>query len=298
MPGQDESGNSEAVRMLLGDYPATAALKDGRVGAAGLDLRFAPERVPQEAFKRFIREEAFDIGELAIVSYLQAKAMGYPLVLLPAVVLGRFNHAFIGYNSAFGELTPDMLAGRRVGVRSYSVTTGVWVRGILAEEYGVDLDAVEFVSFEDAHVPGYVPPDNVRPAPPGKTIVQMLLDGEIDAAIVGPDLYRHPGIRPLIADPEAAEKAWHRKHGIVPINHMIAAHEDFVRDNSGMVKTMLELLAKSRELAEGHGPDLLPMGEEVDRKALERIIRYAFQQKLIPQPVPVEDLFAWMENRL
>ncbi|HYS50993.1 MAG TPA: phosphate ABC transporter substrate-binding protein, partial [Burkholderiales bacterium] len=134
-----------AVRTLLGDYPVTLALKKGEVKSSSVSLEFADVKTPSTAFKRVVRSLEFDCAELAIVTFLMAKAHGKPLVLLPAVVLARFQHPHIVYNIERGPLAPDDLAGRRVGTRSYTVTTSTWLRGILANEHGVDIDRVKWV---------------------------------------------------------------------------------------------------------------------------------------------------------
>src|SRR6266481_6546918 len=123
-----------AVRTLLGDYPVTLALKKGEVKSSSVSLDFADVKTPSTAFKRVVRNLEFDCAELAIVTYLMAKAHGKPLVLLPAVVLARFQHPYIVYNAERGALGPSDLTGRRIGIRSYTVTTVAWIRGILAEQ--------------------------------------------------------------------------------------------------------------------------------------------------------------------
>jgi hypothetical protein len=125
---------------LLGDYPGTRALRRGDVTSPLVRLAFADVKSASAGFKRAVRDLEFDVAELAIVTFLLAKAHGKPLVLLPAVVLGRFQHPYLVYNHERGRLAPSDLTGRRVGIRSYSVTTVTWLRGILAEEYGVDLE--------------------------------------------------------------------------------------------------------------------------------------------------------------
>src|SRR6202043_3843927 len=137
------------------------------------------------AFKPLVREAKFDLAEVAIVTFLQAKQYGKPYALIPATVVGRGQLHTIAYNPERGDLKPGGLNGKTVGVRAYTQTTGVWVRGILAESYGVDLDSVRWVTFEEGHVAEYTDPPNVGRAPQGKQLVQMLIDGEIDAAIVG-----------------------------------------------------------------------------------------------------------------
>jgi hypothetical protein len=155
---------------LLGDYPNTLALKRGEIHSDLVDLEFADVKVASTAFKPLVRDAKFDLGELAIVTYLQAKAYGKPYILLPAPVVARSQHHTLAYNRERGRLTPADLAGKRVGVRAFSVTTGVWVRGILQEQFGVDVDKVHWVTFEDPHVAEYRDPPTVERAPSNKNL--------------------------------------------------------------------------------------------------------------------------------
>ncbi len=139
--------------------PITAALKSGELRSDLVDFTFAENKVANTGFKPIVREHKFDAGELAIVTYLQAKTYGKPYVLLPAVIVARGQHHTIAYNPERGKLTPAGLAGKRVGVRAYTVTTGVWMRGILKEQYGVDLNSVHWVTFEDPHLAEFTDPD-------------------------------------------------------------------------------------------------------------------------------------------
>jgi 4,5-dihydroxyphthalate decarboxylase len=143
------------VRTLLGDYPETAALKQGKIASDRLTLNFAGYSPPHTGFKAMVREQAFDISEMAIVTYLIAKSHNKPMVLLPAVVMGRFQHDHAIYNADRGVLTPADLKGKRVGIRSFTTTTGAWIRGILSNDYGVDLASIEWVTFEEPHVIEY-----------------------------------------------------------------------------------------------------------------------------------------------
>src|SRR5262249_16163445 len=173
------------LRAHLAEYPVTHALRAGEVRSDLVRLDFCGPKQAYEGFKPLVRENAYDASELAVVTFLQAKAFGKPLVGLPAFVLGRFQHGLIGYNASKGELGPQDIEGRRVGVRSYTQTTGVWLRGILAHEYGVDLERVKFVTMEDPHVTEYRDPPFVERASGAKKLDQMLLDGDVGAAIMG-----------------------------------------------------------------------------------------------------------------
>jgi len=200
---------------LLGDYPNTLALKKGQVKSDLVAFGFADVKVPNTAFKRLVREFEFDLAEIAIVTDLQARQYNKPYVLIPAVVLGRSQHHTLAYNPARGKLSPRDLHGKRVGVRAYTVTTGVWVRGILSTDYGIDIDKVKWVTFEDPHVAEYTDPPICERASNDKNITQMLLDGELDAAVVGDKMPE--GLAPLIPDTEEAAMNWAQRHGGVPV---------------------------------------------------------------------------------
>lgn len=282
------------LRMLLGDYPGTRALKQGVLASPLLSLEFADVKVPNRAFKAVVREIAFDAAELAIVTYLQARAYGKPLVLLPAVVLGRFQHGYLAYNPARGALAPSDLAGRRVGIRSSSVTTVAWLRGILASDYGVDLDRVRWVTFEDAHVAEVRDPPGLERAPAGKDIATMLREGELDAAVLGEVPAPESGLRPLVPDPEAAARAWYAKHRAVPVNHLVVVKQSLSASRPDAVRELYRLLRESRRAgvpAAADGVDLLPFGLEAVRPSLDLIVEYAFRQGLIPRRFTVDELF-------
>src|SRR6202521_3173916 len=150
------------LHTMLGNYANTKPLKSGAIGSDLVDFDFAEVKIANNLFKQVVREAKYDLAELAIVTYLQAKSFNKPYVLIPAVVVSRGQHHTIAYNAERGTLKPSELAGKRVGVRAYTVTTGTWVRGILAQEYGVDLDKVEWITFEDPHVAEYCDPDTSK----------------------------------------------------------------------------------------------------------------------------------------
>src|SRR5216684_9364663 len=155
------------LHTMLGNYPITKPLKSGAVRSDFVDLDFVEVKVANNQFKQVVREAKYDVAELAIVTYLQARAYNKPYVLLPAVLVSRGQHHTIAYNAERGALKPSDLNGKRVGIRAYTVTTATWVRGILASDYGVDLDKVEWITFEDPHVAEYCDPEIVSRAPAG-----------------------------------------------------------------------------------------------------------------------------------
>jgi 4,5-dihydroxyphthalate decarboxylase len=273
------------LRTLLGDHPGTLALKNGSVRSDLVTLDFAEYSPTNKGFKPMVRDGAFDVSEMAIVTYLMAKSFGKPMVLLPNVVLARFQHAYAVYRAELGNLRPSDLEGRRVGIRSFTTTTGAWLRGILANDYGVDLNSINWVTFEDAHVAEFR--DTTQRAPEGKQIVQMLLDGELDA-VLGEKVER-PGLKPLFADAAAEERSWFAKHKVRPINHMVVISEKLSRDHPEAVREVFRLLQASAALAP---PAAVPnFSADEMRRSLEMIIQYTAQQGLIPRAFAVDELF-------
>ena len=279
-------GRRWQLNTLLGDSSGHRGAQSGEVASDRVALRCADVKVPNTAFKRVVRDLEFDVAELALVTFLLAKAHGKPLRLLPTVLWARFQHPFLVHDAARGALTPEALNGKRIGLRSYSVTTAAWVRAILASDHGVDLDSITWVAFEEAHVAEFRDPDNVERAPAGKDVMGMLLSGEIDAAIVG-EIPRDARIRPVIVDPDAAARAWQQKHGAIQINHMVVVRSVLERH---VVQEVCGLLEQSR--ARAGNPPLNPFGIEANRRNLEVAIDCVFAQRMIPRRFTVDELFA------
>jgi len=282
------------LRTLIGDYPVTAALKSGQVRSQHVRLDFADIKPVSSGFKRTVRDLEFDVSELAIVTYLMAKAHGKPLTLLPAVLVARFQHPLLLYNAERGPLAPGDLAGRRVGVRSYSVTTGAWIRGILADDYGIQPEQVKWVTFEEAHVAEFRDPPNVERAPAGAKVVDMLLAGEIDAAIVGDGPPADPRLKTLLPDPAAAARAWHAKHGAIQVNHLVVVKNSLSKSNPQAIREIYRLLVESKQAAGLPQPgalDLNPFGVEANRRNLEVAVDCCYRQGLIPRRYAVDELF-------
>src|SRR3954466_3205888 len=238
------------LRTLLGDHPCTAALKNGSIRSDSVTLDFADYSPTHKGSKPMVREPAFDVSEMAIVTYLMAKSFGKPMVLLPSVVMARFQHAFALYNARFGMLAPAGLNNKRVGIRSFTTTTGAWLRGILANDYGVDLDSIHWITFEDAHVAEFR--DTTRRAPQGARIVQMLIDGELDA-VLG-EKSDHPDLKPLFPDVVSEEKSWFAKHQVMPINHMVVVSEALSAGHPDVVREIFRLLQQSAAAAGAASP--------------------------------------------
>jgi 4,5-dihydroxyphthalate decarboxylase len=269
------------LRTLLGDHPCTAALKNGSIRSDLVEFDFVDYKPTNQGFKPMVREGAFDVSEMAIVTYLMAKNYKKPMVLLPDVVLARFQHGHAFYNAARGSLTPRDLKGKRVGIRSFTTTTGAWLRGILANDYDVDLNAIDWVTFEDAHVAEFE--DRTRRAPAGKQIVEMLLAGELDA-ILG-EKVEHPDLKPLFADVKGEEARWFGKHGVKPINHMVVVKRELSGRHPEIVREVHRMLsaAAAGDKSRFQAADM--------RRSLECITAYSAQQGLIARPFAVDELF-------
>src|SRR3984893_11561719 len=272
------------LRTLLGDHACTAVLKDGSIKSDLVTLDFVDYSPTHKGFKPMVREQAFDVSEMAIVTYLMAKSVGKPMVLLPNVVVARFQHAYALYTATQGTLKPVDLNGKRVGIRSFTTTTGAWLRGILANDYGVDLNSIDWVTFEDAHVAEFK--DTTKRAPQGKEIIQMLIDGELDA-VLGEKVDR-PGLKPLFPDAAAEEKSWFAKHQLAPINHMVVVSEKLSNTQPDAVREVFRLLQESAAFAPAAA---LRFNAEEMRRSLEMIIGYTAQQGLIPRAYAVDELF-------
>jgi len=278
------AGTKMRLSVLLGDHPHTAALKAGAIASDLVALDFAHYSPTNKGFKPMVREGAFDVAEMAIVTYLMAMSFGKPMVLLPSVMMARHQFRFAWTHPSAGIAGPKDLAGKRVGIRSFTTTTGAWLRGILANEHGVDLDAVEWVTFEEPHVAEYI--DTTTRASAGKAIMPMLRDGELDA-VLG-ETSDDPRLQLLFADAPVEETHWMARHDMVPINHMVVVSTQLSQERPDVVREVYRMLEASRMAAADRSPSF-------DRAAMDRslalITDYAAQQKLIPRRFGVDELF-------
>jgi 4,5-dihydroxyphthalate decarboxylase len=227
---------------------------------------------------------------MALTTFFTAKEYNKGLRLLPATMLARFQHGAMLYNASRGTLTPRDLAGKRIGMRSWNQTTGGWLRGILANDYGVDFSKVQWFTFEDGHVAeAKDPPGVIRVT---KDMTQMLLDGELDAAIYGAAMPDDKRLKTIFPDPDAEARAWYDRHKLVPVNHMVVVTDELARDNPKAVAELYRLLEAGRKAAPPKGDiDTAPFGKDTNRKALELLMSYAVQQQLVSKPIPVDSLY-------
>jgi 4,5-dihydroxyphthalate decarboxylase len=217
------------LHTAIAAYPHVQAIRSGTVASALLRFDFEDVPVITRAFRRMVRTLDFDLCEIALTTLAQAHAYGKPITALPIVVMRGFHHAALVCPVGSLIRGPTDLRGKRIGVRAWSQTTGVWVRGILLEDYGVDHRDIVWVTEEDAHVQEYIDPPNVQRIAPGQDLRAMLASGEIDAAIAltGVD---PATVRPVIADPTAAAAAWFARTGAYPVNHLLSGQPSAVRE--------------------------------------------------------------------
>ncbi|MFJ9084104.1 hypothetical protein ACIRL3_16910 [Streptomyces sp. NPDC102384] len=282
------------LSVVLGNHPHTRPLKDGTVPVDGVDCHY-PEFAPlPPAFARMVRELAYDICEMPMATYLQARDAGVPVTLLPVVLVGSTHHRSLTRLPEGEALDPKELVGRRVGVRSYGQTTGLWVRGWLREEYGVESSDVTWVTTEDVHVAQYRNPANVERSDSGR-VADLLRAGDVSAAVLGPKAIggQGAGLVPLVKDAEDAGQAWIERHGTVPANHLLVVRDDILRDREDEVTAVYRALKDAIASTAGERDDS-PAGRAVTAgwsdslaACLEIAGQYALEQGLIGEPVDV-----------
>jgi 4,5-dihydroxyphthalate decarboxylase len=275
-----------ALRTALGKSPLVRALKAGTVTSDRVDFDFVEVDPVTRAFRRMTRALEFDLCEIALTTHAQARANGKPITALPVVLLRGLHHGALICRRDSPLRGPSDLVGKRVGVRAWSQTTGVWVRGILRDEYGIAPDAMTWITEEDAHVQEFVDPPFVQRIDPGQSLPAMLLSGEIDAAVAlaGTDPAQ---VRPVIPDADAVAAAWSRRTGVHPINHVVVVQDALLAEHPWLADELMRLFAASKRLAE----DTVPYGIDANRPAIELLMRYAAEQRLIPRAYKVEELF-------
>lgn len=276
-------------------YPTTEALLSGKLTSPDFNFDFHEVEPIHDVFKPMAREQRYDVSELAIFTFLQAYAYNKPIVLLPVVLASRFQHGCIVYNTDYNkELTPEMLPGKKIGVRAYTQTTGAWVRNILSQEHALDFESVEWIIFEGSHLAEYTEPSFVKRAAPGVKLLPMLMAGEIDAGILGNDLPNDPKIRAVIPDAANAGRAWHDKTGLIPINHMLVVKRDLLRFRPDLVRNVYQTFKQAKEAAPvaPGAIDMRPIGYDKVTPSLELAIQLAYEQQIIPRRFTVDELFA------
>jgi len=292
----------------------TRGLKDGAVPLADFEFEF--EEVPAiiQVFRRMVRGLEFDVSEMALTTYLAARAHHKRFTALPIFLVRGFHHGAILYNTKLGIGGPKDLEGWKVGVnRGYTVTTGVWARSILQHEHGVDLRKITWVLSGDEHVAEFQAPSNVLALEKGKTLEAAVAAGEL-AASIGVQV-EHPDVAPLIADAEQAGFEALARNGHYPINHVLVVKDAVLEAHPDLAVRIFEAFAAAkkpylarlrnddiaapskadrmyRRVLEITGADPLPYGIAPNRPMLEALVRYAREQGILSGPVAVEELFA------
>ena len=300
----------QPLTIALGNYGLTKPMKRAAVDFGRLNLNFVEVEQIVPMMRRMCRKLEFDICEMAFTTYVCARAAGLPFTAIPLFVTRNFHHSAIFYNDKSGIRTPKDLEGRKVGVnRGYTVTTGLWARGVLQTQYGVDLDKITWVPTDDEHVLGFEYPPNVDTSQRGRPMKELLLSGEVDAAL-GEVGVEAPEIKPLIPDARNAAFDWFRETGIYPINHGVVVKDSLLKEHPWIPEELMRVFEASKaeymknmkgnEIASWDKAatvnaavvgDPYPFGIEKNRKALEAITQIAFAQHMIPRRYSVEELF-------
>ena len=314
------------LKIAIADYGHTRAVKSGAVPLEGIEADFVQVVPIIGAFRRMVRDLEFDICEMAPTTYLIARALGAPFIALPIFLTRRFHHGGFVVRPDAGIEVPKDLEGKKVGVRAYSVTTGVWTRGIFVNEYGLDAAKVTWVVDDEEHVAALQLPPNVTHAPAGESLQSMMKSGEIQAGFTGPAGVGRAGppvsgwdkagaagdtYPQLIADVEQVEAEWYRKSGIYPMHGLIVVKSEHIARYRWLSRALLDAFVAAKQpyleaLKRGEGDkpedkryrkflalmdDPLPYGMTANRASIEALIVYALQQKLIPSRPQLDQVF-------
>jgi 4,5-dihydroxyphthalate decarboxylase len=315
------------LKIAIASYGHTKDIKSGAVAIAGIEPEFV-EVVPIiGAFRRMVRDVEFDVCEMAPTTYMIARALGAPFIALPIFLMRRFHHGGFVVRPDSGIKQPKDLEGKKVGVRAYSVTTGVWTRGIFVNEYGLDSSKVTWVVDDEEHVTSLKLPPNVVHAPDGKSLASMMASGELQAGFSGPAGIGRAGpptgaweqraqtstvsYPELIADAPQVEAQWFHRTGIYPIHGLIVVKTTVLAQHPFVAKSLFDAFLKAKDayvawLKAGDGNaaddvkyrnlmalvgDPLPYGLKENMPSIEAMLTYGLQQALIPKRMPMEDVF-------
>jgi len=317
------------LKIAIATYGHTKAIKTGAVATAGVEPDFV-EVVPIiGAFRRMVRDVEFDVCEMAPTTYMIARALGAPFIALPIFLMRRFHHGGFVVRSDADIKVPKDLEGKKVGVRAYSVTTGVWTRGIFINEYGLDSSKVTWVVDDEEHVTALKLPPNVVHAPEGKSLQSMMKAGEIQAGFTGPAGVGRAGppisgwdkageaaaaadtYPELIADVEEVEADWFLRTGIYPIHGLIVVKDEHIKSYPWLARSLMDAFVAAKKpyldaLRRGHGDspedkryrkflslmsDPLPYGMMANRASIEALVTYSLQQELIPSRPQLDQVF-------
>jgi 4,5-dihydroxyphthalate decarboxylase len=273
------------MQIAIGSYDHTKGLKDGSVSTPGVDFEFVEVSPITRAFRAMATQQAYDLSEMALATYMLARVYNKPILGLPIVLVRSSLLPGLVTSASSASTDPKELNGKTLGIRSYTQTSGVWVRGILQDAFGLDLSSLKWVTFEGSHLDEYTDPANVSRAPEGANMADMVKDGSLFAAI---GLPAAEGIRPYLADPAAAESEWARSSGVRTVNHILTVKQSLVDADPALPSKLTELFERARG---SDGASVPPIGVEPNRKAFETLARYAYEQHVTPTRMTVEELF-------
>jgi 4,5-dihydroxyphthalate decarboxylase len=305
---------NEKLSIVLGRHGQVQDLRNGRVTVPGFQLEFVEIKRMPDAYRAMARTQPYDICEMAPTSYLMAVVAGAPITALPLPMTRRFRHAGLQRLKTSSIRGPKDLEGRKVGVRAYSVTAAVWTRGILADEFGLDIDKITWLTEEDENVAGTTLPPNVQRIAEGQTLGAMMQRGEIDAGFaglagVGADL--EDQLVDVVADAAAREKAWYERTGIYPLHGVVVVQNAVLQRLPQLPALLFEAFEQAkqnylsrlhsgeaddaedrryRQLAQWLG-DPLPYGLQENAPSFAALLRYAHRQRLIPHEPAPQTLF-------
>jgi 4,5-dihydroxyphthalate decarboxylase len=281
------------LSVAIGNYPHTRLLKERL--AFSPDFNFVEVSPITKAFAQMVRQGSYDISEMALVTFLQAKAFGKPLVLIPAAVAARSQEvSLIRLAKNDGLRGPADLRGKRIGVRAYSQTTGAWVRGILEENFGIAPESVHWTTFEDPHVAEYSDPPFATRAKPGSVLLDMLRAGELDAVIVGNDKPTDADLADVYPDADEAGRDFARKHGFVPVNHVVVAKQAVVDTQCDTLMTFWDALISAWK--DTPSAKDLPIGRKAIEPSIALALKYISAQSMLPRPMTEADAWAGLPS--
>lgn len=275
-----------ALKVVIGRYDHTEALFDGSVASERVQLQFLDYKPLPLAFRAMIRSDDLDVSEMALSTHLLAHDHNRPIRGLPIPLWRRLHHSNLVCRADSTLTGPEELAGCAIGVRSYSQTTGVWIRGVLEREYGVDPDGVTWVTMEDSHEPSFVDPPNARRSRSSRSLRDLLLQDEV-VAIMGernpePDL-----VRPVIPNAVEAERSWQSRTGILPVNHIVAVKSDLLERHSWLADELMSLFERARQASKSEWPSY---GLESNRDAMQMLMDFSYRQHLTRQVYNIDEL--------
>jgi 4,5-dihydroxyphthalate decarboxylase len=313
------------LTIAVADYPHTAAVRDGSIPIEGVDADILTVKPQIGAFRRMVRDVEFDVCELAPTTYIIAKAYGAPFTALPIFVMRNFHHRGLLVHPDANIRTPKDLEGKKVGVRAYSVTTGVWTRQILIDEYGVDISKITWVVDDEEHVTQMKLPGNVVHAPAGRSLADMMAVGELVAGFAGnagvgrsgaptggawkTEAVNYPE---LFANYEEVEAEWFRRTAIFPMHGTIVVKDAVLEAHPWVARSLFDAFSRAKDewlarldsdeptnAADKRykaqraivGADPLPYGIEANLPTIRALEETAFKQKLTPRRISVEELF-------